>query len=154
MKKTCEAIGCDKEFETLHSIYERRCRACRKANKNYKDGTPLPPKHRKGSSLKRRRTRLWKQDKRCYYCGIETVLPENFLSKSGRLKVTPKNLATIEHLRSRLNPHRTEKNKGNEIRRVLACWQCNQERGAQEVNNIDITLRWKWSGRFPKLLTL
>lgn len=45
----------------------------------------------------------------------------------------PKNAATIEHLVSRYNPARWRQKKPNERRRVLACYECNNNRSALET---------------------
>lgn len=75
-----------------------------------------------------RREKLWRQDPRCCYCGTVTVLPPY----GGKMKKMMPNYATIDHLRSRLNPARREPSRRFEIRTVLCCWKCNGERAAAE----------------------
>lgn len=104
--------------------------------------------------LQRQRFRLWQQDPRCYYCRVITILPESLSlprARNGGLKVYPNNLATLEHLRSRLHPKRLEPNPTyTEQRHVLACRKCNQEtcRRDELLAGID-ELRRK-SGSYPK----
>lgn len=77
--------------------------------------------------VKKRRENLWiRNNGECYYCGTHTVLPNALISKS-----PPPNMATLDHIRSRLgtNKDRNEPNNNNEERTVLACWQCNLIRG-------------------------
>jgi hypothetical protein len=62
----------------------------------------------------------------------------------------PDNFATIDHLRSRLSPHRTEPNLTNEERTVLACPPCNLDRAAQEEKAIPLHELWRRSGRAPQ----
>ena len=47
-------------------------------------------------------------------------------------------MATLDHLRSRLDPTRYEKAGPNEERTVLSCYRCNVERGKQEELNLSI----------------
>lgn len=77
-------------------------------------------------NIRKRRDKLW-QDKKaqCYWCRIETILPPR-----GATRIEHKdNLATLDHLRSRLKPNRQEPNTTNEERTVLSCWKCNNIRG-------------------------
>ena len=88
-------------------------------------------------SFKKQRLRLWKIDPRCHWCGIETIWVD---IEGGRM---PENGATIDHLRSRLNPARTAGLEyPNERRRVIACFACNQRRDHEEHSaHIDIVRR-------------
>ena len=47
-------------------------------------------------------------------------------------KHNAKNFATIDHIRSRLDPRRSEPANG-EVRHVLACFECNQKRARFEM---------------------
>lgn len=81
------------------------------------------------NQVSKQRRRLWHADPRCHWCGRRTILtpPRANMKK---LKVQPPNLATVDHLRSRRDPTRQEPTaRGDERRRVLACWECNQKRG-------------------------
>ena len=68
--------------------------------------------------LTRRRT-LWRRDPRCFWCGRLTVFEEHGRPDS----------ATLDHLYSRLHPRRRDTRK-HLPSTVLACYCCNQERGA------------------------
>lgn len=75
-------------------------------------------------SDKRRKQRIGlflKQKGKCHWCQCEMLLAY------GHLKKQPANLATIDHLDDRFSPERG-KHYG-EYRRVLACAQCNFDRG-------------------------
>lgn len=76
--------------------------------------------------LRRQRLRLWFANPHCYWCGVRTFLP----TREGK---SPKalNEATIDHLRPRHHPDRLIPANG-EIRRVLSCWKCNNDRDAYE----------------------
>jgi hypothetical protein len=78
------------------------------------------------NAIRKRRKRLWEADPRCYWCGIVTVLIE----KSGGSHLP--NEATIDHLRPRHHPGRLEPIEHQEIRRVLSCFKCNNERDTRE----------------------
>lgn len=62
----------------------------------------------------------------CHWCGIECVLPKHCRG----IKPLPKNMATLDHLYSRLNPERTSQNR-KEV--VLSCIKCNKGRAIQET---------------------
>ena len=79
------------------------------------------------AKIRKRREKLWTEvEGKCYWCGVDTVMPER-----GKHNAKPfDNLATVDHLRSRLhNNLRQEPNDSNEERTVLACWKCNNIRG-------------------------
>lgn len=69
----------------------------------------------------------------CHWCGRLTVLLPEVPQIRGKI---PWNAATIDHLRSRYDPKRQEPVTAGEIRLVLACWRCNNERCQQEQNQI------------------
>lgn len=79
-------------------------------------------------SLIKRRNRLWIENPACYWCGIETIMPP----KNGKGKI-PLNTATIDHLRSRYDPLRRTQPEPGEVRTVLACSKCNNERSRIET---------------------
>jgi flavoprotein len=58
------------------------------------------------------------------------------------------NLATVDHLRSRLhNEARHEPNTLNEERTVLACWACNNCRGVCDQKSVNpVVLRVRITG--------
>lgn len=72
------------------------------------------------------REKMWRRNPHCHYCGVKTILPSAD-GKSPRVM----NEATIDHLRPRHHPGRLEPCSG-EIRRVLACWECNNKRDQWE----------------------
>lgn len=79
--------------------------------------------------LRKRREALWIQfDKKCYWCGVETIFPESGNAKGPQVG----NMATVEHLRSKFTRERYEPNHSNEQRLVLACLQCNGLRAKME----------------------
>ena len=84
-----------------------------------------------------RRLTLWRRDPRCYYCRQPTVLvcAIRWVCRNGRWQAVrggslPPDAATIEHLDSRLNPHRGNRRRRNRL--VLACNQCNHRAGEHE----------------------
>lgn len=81
------------------------------------------------SRIKKRKIGLWTKDPHCHWCGQLTVIYDY---ESIHHKPMPDNCATLDHLRSRLNPSRYEKAGPNEERTVLACFRCNTDRGIQE----------------------
>lgn len=78
-------------------------------------------------NIRKRRTKLWNEKNGlCYWCGVKTVLPPR-----GSNRHLPTNdLATLDHLRTRLDDLRQVPNTTNEERTVLSCWRCNGIRGA------------------------
>ncbi len=82
---------------------------------------------------KRRKLLLrWEQQKGlCHWCEKPTILIMRPPSQGMRFFLPVPNEATLDHLRSRLHPDRLEPANG-EIRLVMACRQCNNERGQAE----------------------
>lgn len=70
---------------------------------------------------------MWRRNPHCYYCGVKTILP----LANGKSPRAP-NEATIDHLRPRHHPGRLEPIQRGELRRVLACWECNNKRDQWE----------------------
>jgi len=66
-----------------------------------------------------------------------------------RWKRLPLTLATLEHLRDKYDPTRTINPVNKEPRWALACWECNNKRGAQRTKEQPIENLWKRSGKFP-----
>ena len=85
----------------------------------------------KKSSIQR--TKLWKENPHCYYCGILTVPPELRTETQKKNHFNFSNMATLEHLYSRLNPKRQEK-YSKARRHVLACYKCNSEKALEDTN--------------------
>ena len=75
------------------------------------------------------RARLHRADPHCFWCGQITVLESMQRGHSG-------NLATVDHLYSRLHPERTKRYRSaldsRHVLHVLACFDCNCERGTLE----------------------
>ncbi len=91
-------------------------------------------------SNKRQREKLFHaQGRRCYYCHVEmrndwdtfTYIAQNGQRKVDPNKQLPENMATLEHLDSRLSPLRGTF-PPNVRRHVVACRMCNNRRGIQE----------------------
>lgn len=81
-----------------------------------------------------KRNRLFEQQNgHCYYCNCDCILPP--LHEPGIKRLRPDNEATIEHLRSRLDPLRQTYEPGTK-RQVMACYKCNHTRAAVEVNTL------------------
>lgn len=62
----------------------------------------------------------------------------------------PPTMATLDHLRDRSNPTRHIPPKGYEQRWVMACWQCNNDRGRAVELAKPIEERRARSGRSPQ----
>ena len=73
------------------------------------------------------RRRLWRRNHRCHWCNRVT-----HLVNTGKPGQTDPLFATIDHVRSRLDPRRSEPANG-EVRHVLACFECNQKRARFEM---------------------
>lgn len=95
--------------------------------------------------LRKQRTRMWQRDPHCFYCRVVTVLPRPGHPKGP----TPPNLATIDHLRPRHHPGRHEPNPNGELRRVLSCYKCNNERDRWEHENMPREKLWRMCGSVP-----
>lgn len=89
------------------------------------------------------RERMWRRNPHCHYCGVKTVLPDAN-GKSPRAM----NEATIDHLRPRHHPARLEPANGD-VRRVLACWECNNKRDQWETSLLPKTWFYTHGGSLP-----
>lgn len=69
---------------------------------------------------------LWEKDKFCCYCGIETVIIDNFQPKKG--VPTPPNLATVEHVYGRL----CELPRIPFNEKKISCYDCNVRKGLRD----------------------
>ena len=76
-----------------------------------------------------RKLRLWKADPHCFYCGVVTYLPPH-----GGGRSFP-DTATLDHLDSKLSGRRGQLHHAGP-RTVLACYQCNHERGLFECREL------------------
>lgn len=82
------------------------------------------------TSKRKRRLALFAADPHCYWCGRCLTLdmwPGD---------VQPPNFATLDHLRSRFHPLRTQPNPHGIPRTVMACHGCNEHRGAVEMRMV------------------
>lgn len=113
------------------------------------------------NQLKRRRLKLWKENPHCSFCGVLTILPEDVSRKTKA--PDPDNMATIEHVYSRLNPHRNIKDKEERRRaqkeefgqrRILSCRKCNLERSEKEQSELSIDEKRQRGGKCPSYLRL
>lgn len=95
-----------------------------------------------GYKRKRRRALFRKQQGKCHWCGGEMVLPDVYPTR-GKM---PRNLCTVDHLRSRFHPARNEPANGTQ-RWVAACWQCNNDRCQAEQAAMPIQVLREKSGR-------
>lgn len=77
------------------------------------------------------RLKKWRrQSGLCFYCKRKTVLPEKLRHKENK---HPLNLATLDHLFPRAHPLANRSNNCSELNKtVMACRECNQERGEQQ----------------------
>ena len=83
--------------------------------------------------LGKQRKRLWEKDPHCHWCGRLTRLLDLGCQGSHQ----PDDMATIDHLNSRFSKDRHAPCNG-EIRRVIACYRCNHDRGAEEQAGIPV----------------
>ena len=82
-----------------------------------------PPRENQ-STLAAKRRRLLRMSPHCFWCGCR--VGETLLETSNR--------ATIDHLYSRLHPHRPKRySERRAVLHVLACNDCNQERALAEL---------------------
>jgi len=104
------------------------------------------------TSYSKQKIKLHKLNPNCAYCGIETILPEDvpnadFHKGIMRIKIVPPNMATIEHIYSKLDPRRKEPNLTNEARWILVCTLCNGYKAQLEQDRLSREELWKRSGR-------
>jgi len=72
---------------------------------------------------------LWQADPRCHWCHRVTVLTD-IKRIEGRADPL---MATIDHVVSRIYPHRWVKKRKGQRRKVLSCYECNHKRSVQET---------------------
>jgi len=95
------------------------------------------------------KVRLFAEDPRCHWCKQVTKL---ICEKSLVGNADPL-MATIDHVVSRYHLHRWVKRKHGQKRKVLACYQCNQNRSIQEtlcLSRAEILQRSKGFSLSPK----
>ena len=88
---------------------------------------PLRPRMRADGKISKIRRRLFRADPHCFWCGRTVFLNVPHATAT---------LATVDHLYSRLHPHRTEHyRKQSGVLHVLACHECNHHRSVCEQKN-------------------
>lgn len=93
-----------------------------------------------GQRHRRQKIRLFeRQDGKCHWCGEQMLDPAIIYEDK-----QPDNLATLDHLDSRLSEERGK--HSDNIRRVLACRRCNGNRGAKEQAQLSEFELWRRSG--------
>lgn len=90
----------------------------------------------------KRKYKLWAENPHCYWCGRLTIIV-----KLKPFEKSPPNLATVDHIRSRLNPERGSDKKVNT---VLSCFECNGRRAEKETEGTSLEEIWQRSRRRPK----
>lgn len=66
-----------------------------------------------------------------------------------KLRMMPTTLATLDHLRDRFHPERQVTPINQEQRYVLACWNCNNERGHESTQSQPLEVLHAKSRSFP-----
>lgn len=85
---------------------------------------PLHSPIRADGKISKIRRRLFRADPHCFWCGRTVFLNVTHATPS---------LATIDHLYSRLHPHRAYRYREQSgVLHVLACYECNHRRGVCE----------------------
>ena len=100
-------------------------------------------------ALRTRRNNLFNQHPFCHWCKCKLTHPK-FVKRGD---TQPDNMATIDHLRNRLDFNRTEPNTEREARTVLSCKKCNQDRGDESVKSLTKEQLWSRSGSYPLSIT-
>ena len=111
------------------------------------------PRTPMGNHLRKQRHRMWLRNPYCHWCGKLTRL----LDVNGGPQ--PVDMATVDHLFSRFNKGRENYSLGIKctshagnpmiIRRVLACFACNQRRGFLESKITYLNEQRKKTGTIP-----
>lgn len=99
--------------------------------------------HEPKLSNKELRRQLFDADPKCHWCGRETVWTE---LPGGKL---PPNAATLDHLYTRYEME-TRASMGNPF--VLACNQCNHDRGEEATRQQPIEELWRRAGQLERMI--
>ena len=75
------------------------------------------------------KVQLFEQNPNCHWCGKKTKL---ICEKAISGEADPL-MATVDHIVSRYCLHRWVRKKPGQVRKVLACYQCNHGRSVQET---------------------
>lgn len=87
------------------------------------------------SNNREAKVRLFRESSRCYWCGCVTIIGPDGRLPGSRLVPVPKNLATVDHLYSRLDVRRLC--LSHKRRLVLACYACNNRRASEEQRELN-----------------
>ena len=119
---------------------------------------------RNKAARERRRRVLWRQQGgNCHWCKCQMLHWDDLRTDPGKIgkygvrrvngvekiKIMPPTLATVDHLRDRYDPTRQVEPVNQEQRWVLACWQCNTERGNTRTRERPIEELWERAQRKP-----
>lgn len=89
---------------------------------------PLHPRIKQRERIPRMRLRLFRANPHCFWCGRKTRLDVAHGSSD---------FATVDHLYSRFHPRRVDRHREQKgALHVLACHECNNERGYCEQHQI------------------
>lgn len=126
------ARGKDLAPETADEVASRLREALRlireaKAGEGREAGPSPAPKPAREKSQPTRRRLLWRRDPRCFWCGRVTVFEAHNTPEA----------ATVEHVYPRTHPRRRDTRR-HLPSKVLACYGCNQARGAPTANTSDV----------------
>lgn len=99
---------------------------------------------------RRRLVWLWLKDSKCYWCGKETALYVAASDGTGTQRHAPDvpEKATIDHINSKLSGNRREVTDWTELT-VLACFECNHNRGVEEQLAMGVEEMRRRSGAYP-----
>ena len=108
--------------------------------------------HLKMRKKQQRMFNLWQQNNCCHWCHEPTVLVfRSEKHQTGTDKIPfRKDEAALDHLYPRFHPKRQIPNTRNEQRIVLACWECNHERGKQQEKELGIEELHIRAGQSPE----
>lgn len=82
--------------------------------------------------LRRRLRKLHAANPRCRWCGDVTEIIDGFV----RFQQDYPKRATIDHLDDRFSPLRGRNCQPGMVRTVLACWECNQRRCRERLDEM------------------
>ena len=102
------------------------------------------------SSNRKLKLKLYELDPHCHWCKQKTVLTD--VKKMNKRTINPL-MATVDHVYSRYDLRRFVKKTPNEVRKVLACFNCNNTRARQETKQLsrqELYLRGKGFSFNPK----
>ena len=99
--------------------------------------------------LKRKRKRMFNENRFCIFCAQEMILPEDLpvermVNKDGEEvfnHVVQANMCTLEHLYPKGHDYRLTPIHGNEVRVIICCFNCNQKRNFHFRRKLKLNLR-------------